>query len=103
MPTYNRAYILKDAIDSVVGQTFDDWELIIMDDGSTDNTHELVKSIGDKRIVYEYQENSGPSTARNNAVGLAGGEWVAYLDSDNELLPTYLETMLKYFSAQTSF
>ncbi len=97
-PTYNRAYILKNAIDSIVAQTFDDWELIVMDDGSTDNTKELVESIGDERIVYKRQDNAGPAAARNRAVGLARGEWVVYLDSDNELLPAYLETMLEHFA-----
>jgi len=96
-PTYNRAYILKNAIGSIVAQTFADWELVIIDDGSTDNTKELVESIGDQRIVYRHQDNAGPSAARNYAVGLARGEWIAYLDSDNELLPTYLETMLEHF------
>lgn len=93
-PTYNRAYILGTALESVLAQTEPNWELVIVDDGSTDNTKDLVQSYQDNRIRYIYQENSGPSSARNNGLEEAKGEWIAYLDSDNELYPEYLETVL---------
>lgn len=92
-PTYNRAYILGNTIDSVLVQTDNDWELIIVDDGSTDNTEELIRSYKDARIKYFSQENRGPSAARNRAFDILTGGWVSYIDSDNELLPNYLEVM----------
>jgi len=96
IPTYNRAYIIKNAIKSVINQTFQYWEILVIDDGSTDDTREVVDSFKDKRIRYHKQDNCGPSAARNLGVSLSCGKWVAYLDSDNELLPRYLETMLEW-------
>ena len=95
-PTYNRAYILANAIKSVTNQTYKQWELIIIDDGSTDITKNLVQNFHDERIKYIFQKNAGPSTARNNALSVAKGEWVAYIDSDNEFYPSYLEIMLDW-------
>lgn len=95
-PTYNRAYIIKNAIDSVMNQTYPNWELIVIDDGSTDNTKEVVESYQDQRIRYYKQNNQGPAKARNRAGRLAKGKWIAYIDSDNELLPNYLDTMVKW-------
>ena len=70
IPTYNRAHLISMAIDSVIAQTFENWELIIVDDGSTDNTKELVDNYCsiDKRIRYIYQENAERSAARNNGI-----------------------------------
>lgn len=96
MPTYSRAYIIRHAIDSILAQTVADWELVVVDDGSTDDTKELIASFGDDRITYHYQQNRGAAAARNTGLAHARGEWVAYLDSDNELFPEYLETMLKH-------
>ena len=76
-PTFNRAYILTTAIKSILSQTYKNWEMIIIDDGSTDNTKELVLSFEDKRIKYLYQKNAGPSAARNKAPLTAKGEWIA--------------------------
>lgn len=84
IPTYNRREKLKKAIESVLKQTHKDFELIIVDDGSKDNTGELVKSFIDERIVYKYQDNSGlPSVARNTGITIARGEWTCFLDSDD--------------------
>jgi glycosyltransferase involved in cell wall biosynthesis len=93
MPTYNRAYIIKTAIKSVLMQTDQNWELIVVDDGSTDDTKQVVESFGDERIRYVFQDNAGVATARNHGLSEARGEWIAYLDSDNELLPQYLTVM----------
>jgi len=97
MPAFNRAYIITSAIDSIVKQTHPNWELIIMDDGSTDNTEQVVRAYNDPRIAYFKQPNAGPSAARNNAIAHATAPWLAYLDSDNELLPDFIASMLRAF------
>lgn len=94
-PTFNRGYILGRTIESVIDQTYPAWEHIIVDDGSSDNTSQIVAQFNEARIKYVTQENSGPSSARNRALSLAQGDWIAYIDSDNELFPTYLEVMLE--------
>lgn len=98
-PTFNRAYILKNAIDSVLAQKYAHWELIIVDDGSKDDTQEVVASFADSRIRYVKQKNKGPSAARNRGLEMANGGWITFLDSDNEFLPQFLETALKHFHA----
>ncbi len=98
IPTYNRAYILPRAIGSVLNQTYSNWELIIVDDGSTDTTKELIESYDDARIIYVYQENKGPSPARNMGLRNTRGEWIAYLDSDDELVPEYLQTTQEWIN-----
>jgi glycosyltransferase involved in cell wall biosynthesis len=95
--TYNRGHLLKNAIDSVLAQTYGDYELIIADDGSSDDTAALVDSYRDgstrhhDRIQYFYQENQGKSVALNNALAKARGKWIAFLDSDDVWLPEKLE------------
>ncbi len=98
MPTYNRGYRILDAIKSILAQQIADWELIIVDDGSTDNTKDIVTGIGDSRIRYYHQNNKGPGAARNTGLAYAKGTWVAYLDSDNELFPDYLKVMLTWLN-----
>lgn len=95
-PTFNRAHTLQRAIDSVLAQTYQNWELIIIDDGSTDNTKQLVEAVADKRVTYLYKENGGPSKARNYGIQHSAGKWIMYLDSDDELLPKCIETMLAW-------
>ncbi len=95
-PTYNRAGILGRAIASARGQTFADFEHIIVDDGSTDDTKRLVQSIGDPRLRYFYQPNAGATAARNFGIARARGQWIMYLDSDDELLPECMATMLDW-------
>lgn len=95
IPTFNRASTLERAIRSVLNQTMTDIELIIVDDGSTDNTKEVVDSICDNRIRYvRLSHNSGGGTARNRGIGEAKGEFIAFQDSDDEWLPNKLETQL---------
>ncbi|MCP5098671.1 MAG: glycosyltransferase [Chloroflexi bacterium] len=89
-PTYNRAHLIREAIDSVLTQTFTDFELIIIDDGSTDNTEAVIKQITDPRLKYLQRENGGASAARNTGLEAATGEWVAFLDSDDLYLPERL-------------
>lgn len=98
-PTYNRAYMIERAIDSIVAQSYKQWEYIIMDDGSTDNTEEIVqKYLTDKRIRYIKKENTGAAHTRNIGVEHATTEFITFLDSDDEALPNWLETISKNIS-----
>jgi len=93
IPTYNRASIVGRAIRSVVAQTFGDWELVVVDDCSVDDTERVVQAFGDPRIRYLcHQRNSGPSVARNTGIRAARGTWVSFLDSDDEWLERKLES-----------
>ena len=94
IPTYNRSDFLSKAIKSVLNQSFHYWELIIIDDGSTDNTKALVASFKDRRITYIYQNNSERSAARNNGIKRSQGEWICFLDSDDLIENDYLESLL---------
>jgi glycosyltransferase involved in cell wall biosynthesis len=98
MPTYNRAYIVRRAISSVLNQTHSNFELIIVDDGSTDNTAEVVDSFNDSRIVYiKHAINLGIASARNTGIAISRGEYIAFLDSDDEWLPHKLREQLVGF------
>lgn len=90
LPTYNRAHFLPKAIESLLAQTFEDWELVIVDDGSTDNTKEVVEAYKDLRIVYIYQKNQERSAARNNGIKQSKGDYICFLDSDDYFLPEKL-------------
>ncbi|MBK8055093.1 MAG: glycosyltransferase family 2 protein [Saprospiraceae bacterium] len=92
IPTYNRAHTIRRPLDSILAQTFTDWELIIVDDGSTDDTQSVVDSYHDVRISYVWQENQERSAARNHGIRLAKGEWICFLDSDDEYMNHHLET-----------
>lgn len=92
IPTYNRASYVREAIDSVLNQTYKDIEIILVDDGSTDGTREVVQPYIDKRkIQYFYQENLGPSATRNAGLKLATGRYIKFLDSDDFLYPEQIE------------
>lgn len=98
MPTYNRESFLPKAVDSVLAQTYENWELILVDDGSIDGTHDLMAGYDDCRIKYHYQDNLGVSAARNKGIGISNGEVIALLDSDDEWLPEKLEMQWRYMS-----
>lgn len=84
MPTYNRSHLIGESIQSVLNQTYPEWELIVVDDGSDDNTGELVKGFNHGRIRYHFEEHSGSIAAiRNAGLRRAGGEYIAFLDSDD--------------------
>ena len=99
IPTYNRAEYIKAAIASVLAQDFDDFEIIIIDDGSTDDTRGIVAAIADERIRYLPQENKGRSFARNVALRHATGRYIAFLDSDDCYLPGKLSLQVRYMDA----
>jgi glycosyltransferase involved in cell wall biosynthesis len=86
IPTFNRAVFLAEAIQSILAQTLPVYEIIVLDDGSTDNTSEVIRAYGEK-IRYFKQKNQGPSVARNYAMREAGGNWIAFLDSDDLWVP----------------
>ena len=92
--TRNRADVLPRAIRSVLAQTCDDFELVVVDDGSTDRTEEVRDSIMDPRVVWIEGPATGVSRARNAGLARARGEWVAFLDDDNEWMPEYLDRQL---------
>lgn len=83
IPTYNHSKLLPRAIESVLKQKFKDWELIIVDDGSKDNTKEIINKYKDIRIKYHYQKNSGVASAMNTGFDMATGNFFAWLDADN--------------------
>lgn len=92
MPAYNAADHLLEAIDSVLGQSFEDFELLVVDDGSTDNTLALAQSCADKRVrVERLPANKGRATARNMAMGRARGRYLAWMDADDIAMPHRLE------------
>lgn len=95
VPTYNRVNYLFKCIDSVLDQTYDKFELIIIDDGSTDNTEELVKKYSDKRIKYYKNQNHGIGYSRNFGIDKANGDYIFFLDSDDYLNEDMLEQVNK--------
>ena len=95
MPAYNAALYIKNSINSVLNQTFGDFEILIVDDGSTDDTKEIVNSVKDDRIHYIYQRNGGVSSARNTGISNAKGEYICFLDADDLWKPNHLEVIEK--------
>lgn len=98
MPAYNRAEIIADSIESVLNQDYKNFELIIVDDGSTDATRAVVESFNDNRVRYVYQDNSGAGAARNVGLALSTGDIIAYLDTDNLWNPRYLSVVIRTFA-----
>ena len=91
IPLYNKEESVRAAVDSVLRQSYEDFELIVVDDGSTDSSVSVVAGIGDRRIRLVAQANAGPGAARNRGLGEAHGEYVAFLDADDEWEPRFLE------------
>jgi len=98
--TYNRAHFVCDAIESVLNQILRDYEIIVVDDGSNDNTREALEKYG-SRISYIYQENKGRAEARNTGIKIARGEYIAFLDDDDIWLPNKLEKQVDYLGSHT--
>jgi glycosyltransferase involved in cell wall biosynthesis len=101
LPTFNRAHLIANAIQSVFAQTFLDWELLIIDDGSRDDTFEVVRPfvMKDERIRYHYATNRGLAMARNIGLTMGRGNYFTFLDSDDEYLPEHLAIRAEYLRA----
>ena len=102
IPTFNRCELLHRALNSVYKQTFSDYEVIVIDDGSTDDTAEMLQK-NFTRLRYVFQPNNGVSTARNKGLELAKGCWIAFLDSDDEWLPQKLEKQISLLKAKPDY
>lgn len=103
-PTYNCAKFIGETIDSIIAQTYENWELIIVDDNSSDNTEEIVKQYKDSRIkYYRNDSNKGAAVSRNFALSLAKGKWIAFLDSDDLWLPSKLEKQIGFMVKNNYF
>lgn len=100
IPCYNAERYLGEAIDSIRGQTCQDLEIVVVDDGSTDGTRELVARVKDSRLRYLYQDNRGPAAARNRGIAAAQGQYIAPLDADDLALPQRLEGQLAMLEAE---
>ena len=97
MPSWNTGQYIAESIESVLNQTYKNWELIIVDDCSTDNTDEIVVGYNDERIKYlKNEKNCGAALTRNRALREARGEWIAFLDSDDIWIPKKLEYQLQF-------
>ena len=96
-PSYNTARFIGETIQSVINQTYQNWEMLIVDDCSKDNTKEIVESFKDKRIkFFSNEKNSGAAISRNTALRKAKGKWIAFLDSDDLWEPTKLEEQIGF-------
>ncbi len=103
IPTYNRASLIERAIRSVLKQTYKPLEIIVVDDGSTDNTREVVETIGDPKVKYCYKENGGAGSARNYGAKHAQGDWLAFHDSDDVWRPDKLKLQAEYAQKHPEF
>ena len=102
IPTYNRAHLIDKAINSVLSQTYQDYEIIVVDDASTDNTKEVVKDFTDSRISYIFHTNNlDISAARNSGIKASQGKYIALLDSDDEWLPEKLDKQINKFEKES--
>lgn len=105
IPTYNRSKTIKRSINSVLYQTYDDFEIIVIDDGSSDGTDKVIKEFNDSRIKYVRHElNRGASAARNTGIKLSRGKYIAFQDSDDVWVPDKLEKQMNVFkSSENNF
>ena len=103
IPTYNRANLIGKAIKSVLKQTYQDFEIIVINDGSTDNTEDVIRGFPDKRVEYikKYKKNKGISVARNIGIKVAMGKYIALLDSDDEWLPEKLDKQINVLQSES--
>ena len=100
IPTFNRKDYLRETVESLFAQTYKDYEIVIVDDGSTDGTGDLIKSAGIENLRYHWQENKGDAAARNKLIGLARGEFITFIDSDDLLTDDAIERMVDVMEAE---
>ena len=100
VPTYNRKDYLRETLDSIFAQTYKDYEVVVVDDGSTDGTDKMLEQ-GDYHVRYYRQENSGDAAARNKLIRLAQGEFITFIDSDDLLIHDAVERMVKVMEAES--
>lgn len=101
-PTFNREVLVQATIKSILDQTYTNWELIIVDDGSTDNTEQVIQEyLTDTRIKYIKKENSGQASSLNVGSGYATGDYITFLDSDDEAYPNWLEVVTSHIKEDT--
>ena len=103
IPLYNKETSIAQSLKSVLSQEYDDFEVVIVDDGSTDGSVGVVEAINDSRIRLIKQENGGPSKARNTGVKNAKGEWILFLDADDEMLPEALRMFRDAINSHPEF
>ncbi|HET6992082.1 MAG TPA: glycosyltransferase family A protein, partial [Bacteroidia bacterium] len=103
IPAYNRESRIGNAIRSVLNQSYPDFEIIIVDDGSTDNTKTVVSGFTDPRVNYIFQENRERGAARNAGKKIAKGDYITFLDSDDEFLPDHLQTVHDFINANPGY
>lgn len=99
IPAYNRAHMIKETLESTFLQTYSNYEIIVVDDGSTDNTEEVVKSVNNSKVIYHKKINEERAVARNTGFLLAKGDYVTLLDSDDFLYPNHFEEAIKYINS----
>ena len=99
IPTYNRKEYLRETIDSILAQTYKDFEIVVVDDGSTDGTEDMIKKL-DVPVTYYWQQNSGDAAARNKLIELAQGKYISFIDSDDLLMPDAIERMIRIMEAE---
>lgn len=102
IPLFNREGSIRACLASATSQTISNIEIIVIDDGSTDNSASIVKSLTDSRVAYHYQSNAGGAAARNKGIGLARGAYIAFLDSDDVFLQAHLEKALPFLSGEST-
>jgi glycosyltransferase involved in cell wall biosynthesis len=103
MPAYNGETYIQQAIESVIAQTYPNWELIVVDDGSTDNTSNIVANYRDPRIRYDFQENRGQAAALNRGLDLARGEYITTLDTDDWFTPESLSDRVRFLTEHPEY
>jgi len=103
LPTYNRAHTVQEAVDSILGQTYQDFEAIVVDDASTDDTDAVLAGYGDRVKVIRRATNGGAGTARNDGIKASTGELIAFLDSDDCYLPRRLESAVEALDAHPEY
>jgi glycosyltransferase involved in cell wall biosynthesis len=103
MPVYNAEQFVESSIKSVLNQTFSEFEFLIIDDGSTDSTEEIISSFNDSRIIYKKKPHTGLSDSLNNGLSLATYNWVARMDADDLAHPLRLEKQISFMNANPTY